>query len=129
MALHPSITTALELSVQHEDDSTLWQDTAGTTAAETTDPVRRWDDQSNSYNLLGTADAQRPIHTADGIDFDGSNDRLRSTVGAILDADEDYTIYLVLNALVYSQYTTILSCNEGSSGEGTFDFYMDGNRS
>ena len=94
MPVHPSITANLHVAYQHEDVSTLWQDTAGTTASTTGDPVGRWDDQQNSHNLIQGTTSEKPTHTADGINF--SSDHLEvAGIGAAISGKSDYTLYIV----------------------------------
>lgn len=98
MVLHPSITANLQGAFQHEDDSTLWVDTAGTNDAVVTNPVGRWDDQSgNGRNLTQGTTNRKPIRQSDGLTFP-SDDRIENAaLGAIASNGADFTLFMVFN--------------------------------
>ena len=76
MAIHPSITTNNQFAIE-ADQSSLYQDSAGTTAATATDPLGNIDDQSsNDYDAIQATTANKPTVQSGYISFDGSDDFL-----------------------------------------------------
>jgi hypothetical protein len=85
MTLYTSLGAKLICEWDSRQASTLFEDTAGTDAAENADGVACWKTTANSAtasNLIQSTVGSRPTYTADvgdgkpGIDFDGSADHL-----------------------------------------------------
>lgn len=115
MAIHVSVTTDLQHSFQHEDDSTLWVDTGGTNDAVVTDPVGRWDDQTSSNNLTEGTTSAKPTRASDGLSFDGGDRLGNSTIGAIASSGGNFSIHMALNPNNLGSYGVIFGFGSSSA--------------
>jgi len=84
----------------HRSDTGVWQDTAGTSAADDTDNVARWDDQSgNGRHLLQGDSGKRPVLATNVLNGEpaiqlSTDDWLQASVSNA--PSEDYSLFIVM---------------------------------
>lgn len=110
------------------DTSTLFQDTAGTTAATTAgQAVARWNDKSgNGNNATQSTSTQRPVLAAKGTalvpSFDGSNDYLTLNPASLPQGTSASTQFGAISlddpAPTSTGYTWALSWGNSTAGQG-----------
>lgn len=99
-AFSPASIGGLQLWLDASDASTLFTDSAGTTAATADgDPVGYWGDKSGNTNNTTQADGtKKPLlklatqNSKNSVRFDGSNDNLKALTGG---ANSNYTLFVV----------------------------------
>lgn len=115
-------TTNLEFCVEYGEG--MWQDTAQTTAAEDTDPVERWEDQSgNSYDLDQTTTANQPTVGTEAIYPDNSNDYMSADAVAGTITGDAITVYIVLDMSTWDN--NLESTLEFKNSAGSEYFKLD----
>ena len=98
----PTDLTNLRAWYDFSDLSTMWQNSAMTTAvASSTDPIRVIEDKSaNGFDLDSGSDAARPTYTESGglrfADFDGSNDYLGQTTSTVFQNSTTTSVFIAL---------------------------------
>lgn len=105
------------------DTSTTFQDTTANTAAGIGDPVRRINDKTNGQNYQSSADDRRPILTAGGLDFDGSNDALSGSANLDLTAYDQISLFIVIEA--DADGATQMVIEHGAPSPPTFRIFRD----
>lgn len=112
--------------------SSMAQTSNGTTAVSANnDPVAYWSDLLNGYPLIQTTNNNRPVYITNGINslpslsFDGTNDNLNATSGAVCDAVRNtggFTAIVVANLTTSAAGVSVsfLSRN-GSNAQSRFN--------
>jgi len=91
---NPTQISGLQLWLDSNDSSTLWQDTSATTAAGIGDDVARWDDKSpNSNNVTQDTASKQPALQVGGVQFDGAEYLVSDNSVALTER----TIFSVIN--------------------------------
>jgi len=136
-AFTPISIAGLQLWLDASDSSTLFIDSAGSTAATADgDPVGYWGDKSGNTNNTTQADGtKKPLlklatqNSKNSVRFDGSNDNLKALTGG---ADSNYTLFVVnkkLNASNLYNYMLFSMGQEVNYKRRSLWHYPDNNNS
>lgn len=117
--------------------SSMAQSSAGTTAVgANNDPVGYWADLLNGYPLTQTTNNNRPLYLTSGINsrpalsFDGTNDNLNATSGAVCDAVRNTGGFTAIAAIRLGSPTQIVSYSylsrNGSAGQSRINLTFNG---
>lgn len=117
--------------------SSMAQVSNGTTAVgANNDPVGYWADLLNGYPLTQTTNNNRPLYLTSGINsrpalsFDGTNDNLNATSGAVCDAVRNTGGFTAVAAIRLGSPTQIVSYSylsrNGSAGQSRINLTFNG---